>query len=357
MDDLNKLREQIDALDTEIYERIKQRAQVAHEVGKYKQSIGDTHFYRPEREAQILRKVIETNDSLLKDSDMAYIFRQIISSCLALEQPMTIGYLGPIGTWSEEAVYKHFGNAVNGSPLGSIEEVFLELSKGNISYGVVPIENSNNGTVTTTIKQLYSYNAHICGEVEICIQHQLLANSRSSNITTIAAHSQALGQCREFLRAKYPNIALKEVSSNAKAAELATHDNSIAAIASKNAAEIYQLEILHSNIQDDENNTTRFLVIGNEVVPASGKDKTTVLITTAHKSGTLYDILTPFKTHGINLLKLDSYPDPNANKWQYLFYLDFAGHKTDTTSKAVLETIAEHAVGMKVLGSYPMAVL
>jgi chorismate mutase/prephenate dehydratase len=354
MDNLDTLRKQIDTTDKEIFALIKKRAQLAHDVGEVKRANQDNSFYRPEREAEVLRNIAKNNDSLLRDKDIAYIFRQIMSACLALEMPMKIGYLGPIGTWSGDATIKHFGDGVEAVPKMSIDEVFNGVEKNDTKYGVVPIENSTNGTVTLTVSNLFQHNLKICGEVEIRINHQLLA--KSSDIKTIAAHSQALDQCHKFLSANYENVELRPVNSNAVAAEMAVKNQGVAAIASKNAAKIYDLDIIASNIEDNPSNTTRFLVLGKEDIAPSGDDKTTILITAKDKSGVLFDLLSPFKELGINLLKLDSYPDPQ-NNWQYLFLIDIDGHIADNNMQQALALIKKEASSVKFLGSYPKRVL
>jgi chorismate mutase/prephenate dehydratase len=352
---LAELRVLIDTTDHEIYQLIKKRAELAHQVGEVKRANNDKAFYKPEREAQVLQSIVDKNDSLLRDKDMAYIFRQIMSACLALEHPLNISYLGPQGTWTQQAALKHFGSGVNTSPCFSIDEVFASITKNNADYGVVPIENSSNGTVTATVNLLYNHDVTICGEVEVRIKHQLLAKSK--HISKIVAHQQALDQCRMYLANHYPNVEQQAVTSNALAAKFASEDERVAAIASRSASDIYNLDIIAKNIEDSENNTTRFLIIGNEKVEKSGKDKTTILITAKHKAGMLYDILTPFKEADINLLKLDSYPDPNHHKWQYLFLIDFEGHITNTSTQQVLQQLEELALEVKVVGSYPQAVL
>lgn len=353
---LQELRVQIDSTDSQIYQLIKKRAELAKVVGEVKLANNDNAFYKPEREAQVLRNIISKNDSLLRDKDIAYIFRQIMSACLALEKPLNIAYLGPEGTWTGEAAIKHFGSGVSIQDCFSIDDVFNQIEKNNANYGVVPIENSNNGTITATVNLLYHHNLKICGEVEIRIKHQLLAKELDcTNIKKIVAHQQALDQCRKYLKNNYPNIEQHAVSSNAAAAKIASGDNEIAAIASINAGEIYNLQVLNKNIEDSENNTTRFLVIGFDEVGNSNNDKTTILITAKHKPGMLYDILTPFEKMGVNLLKVDSYPKPDGKKWQYLFLIDFNGHILDAKVKEVLNRLDELPIEIKILGSYPLA--
>ena len=276
-----------------------------------------------------------------------------MSACLALEQPLNIAYLGPEGTWTEEAAIKHFGSGVNTLTCFSIDEVFSQVEKLNANYGVVPIENSSNGTITATVNLLYHHSLKICGEVEVRIKHQLLSNSK--NITKIVAHQQALDQCRKYLKNNYPDIQQEAVASNAIAAKIASNQENTAAIASNYAGQIYQLATIAKNIEDNENNTTRFLVIGKSVTGISNQDKTTILITAKHQAGMLFDILTPFKGQDINLLKLDSYPDPNYHKWQYMFLIDFTGHMLDEKVQKTLKKLEAMKLEIKILGSYPIA--
>lgn len=356
MADLSKLRQQIDVVDNDIYQLIKQRAILAHKVGDIKKQNNNMRFYKAEREAQVLQNIISINDSLLRDKDIAYIFRQIMSACLALEQPLNVAYLGPEGTWTFDAALKHFGNGINTNDCHSIDEVFLQVAKKNADYGVVPIENSSNGTVTATVNLLYKHNLKICGEVEVLIKHQLLAQN-NENITTIAAHQQALEQCRKYLQQHYPNAKLKSVNSNAVAAQIAAKDDTTAAIASHYASEVYKLKIIGKNIEDSVNNTTRFLIIGNIENAISNNDKTTILLIAEHKIGVLSDLLASFKKHNVNILKLDSYPNPNNHKWQYLFLLDVEGHIKNIAVKKAIASIQNNALEVKILGSYPQAIL
>ncbi len=350
----DELRASIDAIDKNILLLIKQRAIAAKKIGTIKKNTNDS-YYKPEREAQVLKKIISQNDSELKDNDIAYIFRQIMSACLALEQPMKIAYLGPAGTWTGDAVIKHFGNSVNTFDYINIEEIFIQVIKANVDYGVVPIENSSSGIVTDTVAMLYKYNIKICGEVELRINHQLLASS--DDIKIIYAHEQALSQCSMYLYNNYKDIELKAVSSNAVAAQIAVDNKHAAAIASKYAANIYKLNIIAKNIEDNPNNSTRFLVIGKEDINKSGEDKTTMLLLIKHTSGALFEVLSCFKKYGINILKLDSYPAPNSNKWHYLFLIDIKGHIADDNINQAIIAVKDKVLTIKILGSYPVAVL
>ncbi len=354
---LVELRAEIDVLDNKIQSLISMRGELASAVAEVKKTTAaQSAFYRPEREAQVLRSIIKHNDSLLKDQDMAHIFREIMSACLALEQPLKIAYLGPAGTFTQEATLKHFGHSVATLDCGSIDDIFHQVEKNNAHYGVVPIENSSNGVIGGTVDMLYSQSLKICGEVEITIHHQLIMANAKHKIKTIYAHAQALEQCQRYLNNHYPKVALKSVSSNALAAKLCQDELSAAAIASESALGIYNLQKVDGNIEDIAGNTTRFLVIGKESIPASGVDKTSLLVTVKHESGALFDLLAPFKQVNINLLQVAKYPIPGV-KWEYLFLIDIQGHQDDEKVKGALALVEEKSLKLKILGSYPQAVL
>ncbi len=354
---LDELRAEIDALDKKIQSLVGARAELASAVAEVKKATKDQSvFYRPEREAQVLRAIIARNDNLLKDKDMAHIFREIMSACLALEQPLNVAYLGPEGTFTQEAALKHFGHAVSTLDCGSIDEIFHQVEKGNAHYGVVPIENSSNGVIGGTIDMLYSQDLKICGEVEISIQHQLMMADQSQEIKEIYAHQQALDQCQRWLSNHYPNAELKPVASNALAARLVKDEPHAAAIASEAALSLYGLERVAKNIEDKTGNVTRFLVLGKEEVAPSGKDKTSILVVTKHESGALLDLLAPFKEQDINILQLARHPIPGV-KWEYLFLIDIEGHQQEAHVQTALEQVSERVLKVDILGSYPVAVL
>ncbi len=354
---LNELRVEIDALDRQIQSLIGKRAELASAVAEVKNTANDKGgFYRPEREAQVLRAIIERNDNLLKSTDMAHIFREIMSACLALEQKIKVAYLGPKGTYTQEAALKHFGHAVSTLDCGSIDEIFHEVEKGNANYGVVPIENSSNGVIGATVEMLYSQNLKVCGEVEISVHHQLMMTDQSQEIKVIYAHQQALDQCRRWLNDNYPNAELQAVASNAFAANFVKNESNAAAIASEAALGLYDLDRVAKNIEDKIGNTTRFLVLGKEEVPASGKDKTSILIVAKHEAGALLDLLSPFKSQNINILQLAHHPIPNA-KWEYMFLIDVEGHQQEESVKKALAQIAKKAIKINILGSYPVTAL
>jgi chorismate mutase/prephenate dehydratase len=357
-EELMTLRQQIDSIDEQIYQLLKQRAQVAQQVAHAKQQNvrQQPAYYRPEREAQILRSIVAHNDSLLADKALAQIFRDIMTACLAIQQPMTIAYLGPQGTFSQMALEQHFGKTVAQLPLPSIDRVFREVEAGNAHYGVVPIENSTEGVVNLTLDALTHSSLHICGEIEIPIQQNLL---RAPNVTTVVekiySHQQSISQCRQWLSDHYPTAELIAVASNAKAAQLASSELNSAAIAGALAAELYQLEIVTHCIQDNPQNTTRFVIIGQQTVDASGADKTSLLIASPHTPGAMVKLVQPFANQQVNLTLIESRPYRHQN-WRYIFFMDIEGHQQDTPVKQALDELRSMPIMLTVLGSYPRAI-
>ena len=360
--ELQALRVRIDSLDEKILELISQRARCAQEVGRIKMATlaegEEAIFYRPEREAQVLKRIMELNKGPLDNEEMARLFREIMSTCLALEQPLKVAYLGPEGTFSQAAALKHFGQAVISKPMAAIDEIFREVAAGAVSFGVVPVENSTEGAINHTLDSFLEHDLVICGEVELRIHHHLLVaeNTKTERITRIYSHAQSLAQCRKWLDAHYPNVERVAVSSNAEAAKRVKSEWNSAAIAGDMAAQLYGLSILADKIEDRPDNSTRFLIIGNQTVPATGDDKTSVIISMSNKPGALHELLIPFHTSGIDLTRIETRPS-RSGKWTYVFFIDFIGHKDDPRVTSALEQIANEAVGLKVLGSYPNAVL
>ena len=355
-DDLAKLRDRIDALDEQIQSLITERATVAQEVAATKSKSDDNNFYRAEREAQVLRKVKERNTGPLSDEEIARLFREIMSACLALEQVMTIAFLGPEGTFTQAAALKHFGHSVKTMSLATIGDVFREVESSNASYGVVPIENSTEGVINHTLDQFMSSTLNICGEVDLRIHHHLLVKSADASVKRIYSHQQSLAQCRKWLETNMPGIELVDVSSNAEAARLAAHEAGTAAIAGEAAAEIYGLNALMKNIEDEPDNTTRFLVIGHRMTPRSGADKTSLLVSTQNKPGALHDILEPLMRNSISMTRIESRPS-RRGMWDYVFFIDFEGHREDDNVARALTELEQASSFLKVLGSYPRAVL
>lgn len=356
---LGVIRERIDAIDTQILGLLTARANCAEEVATTKREAGEQNikFYRPEREAQILRRVSETNKGPLQDERVTAIFREIISSCLALEQQIKVAYLGPPGTFTESAAQKHFGQAVATVPFALIPEVFREVEAGTADYGVVPIENSTGGIISHTLDRFVNSPLKICGEIHLAIHQNLMSKSRNmSGITRIYSHEQSLMQCRDWLDRNYPDLARIAVASNAEAARLAAQDSTSAAIAGENAARLYDLGIVSPHIEDSPNNVTRFLVIGKEEVPPSGNDRTSILISTHNRSGALYHLLEPLMRHGLDMTRIESRPAPDTH-WDYFFFMDINGHIASEAMQAAMAELQAEAEYVRVLGSYAKAIL
>ncbi|MFT4198635.1 MAG: prephenate dehydratase [Pseudoxanthomonas sp.] len=356
--DLAEVRARIDRIDREIQALIAERAGYSLQVGKAKGKLAAAvDYYRPEREAQVLRMVVDRNQGPLSDELLVHIFREIMSSSLALQEPLKIGYLGPEGTFSQQAVLKHFGRSAHGLPLASIEEVFQEVEAGNADFGVVPVENSGQGTIQVTLDMFLTSGLKICGEVELRVQQFLMSRSgRIEDIERIYAHPQSFAQTAGWLRANLPQVEKVPVSSNAEGARRARSADDAAAIGGESAAHVYGLKkVVMSSIQDDKDNTTRFLVIGRRIFPASGHDRTSILVFIHDKPGALFDVLSPFARHGISMNRIESRPSHQA-RWEYAFFIDLAGHVEDEAMKQALAELEAHAAQVKVLGSYPVAV-
>ncbi|MCC6206705.1 MAG: prephenate dehydratase [Gammaproteobacteria bacterium] len=353
-DQLKSIRTRIDQIDGKLQELITERARCALEVARLKQISGDTDYYRPEREAQVLQTVIGRNQGPLDDEIVARLFREIMSACLALQRPIAVAYLGPEGTFTEAAVFKHFGQSVTARPLAAIDEVFRDVEAGAVDYGVVPIENSSEGAVDHTLDMFMSSPLKICSEIELRVHHNLMG--KANTVNRVYAHQMALAQCREWLNAHLSGIECFPVSSNAEAARRAQEEPGAAAIAGANAATIYGLEILSANIEDKPDNTTRFLVIGRKIPAPSGRDKTSLLVSTSNKPGALYRLLKPLAEHGISMTRIESRPS-RREMWEYVFFIDIEGHSQDEKVAAVIKILDNEAAVLKVLGSYPCAVL
>ena len=357
-DTLQAVRERIDRIDEQLQALITERARCAGEVARRKAISGDdAEYYRPEREAEILRAVIKRNQGPLADDEMVHLFREIMSSCLALQHPMRVAFLGPEGTFTQAAVYRNFGHAVETVPLGAIDEVFREVEAGAAHFGVVPIENSTEGVINHTLDMFINSPLKICSEVELRIHHFLLGNMKGlDEVKRVEAHQQALAQCREWLDANLPGVPRQPVSSNAEAARHAAEEEGVAAIAGDTAAGIYQLNVIVGNIEDEPDNTTRFLVIGRRIPEPSGRDKTSLLLTTSNRPGALYDLLQPFAQNGISMTRIESRPSRRGT-WDYIFFVDIQGHIQDAAVTAALKQLDTVASMVKVLGSYPLAIV
>ncbi len=354
---LDELRDRIDALDQQIQDLINERAACARDVAGVKAGENrDTHFYRPEREAVILRNISDRNQGPMPDEEMVRLFREIMSACLALEKPLKIAFLGPEGTFTQAAALKQFGHSVKTVAMDGIDDVFREVEAGAADYGVVPVENSTEGVISHTLDLFQDSLLNICGEVELRIHHHLLAKSSDIKIDRVLAHQQALAQCRGWLDANLPQAEHVAVGSNSEASRLVSEATDAAAIASDTAAELYGLTILEHNIEDEPDNTTRFLVIGKQEVLPSGNDKTSLLVSVHNKPGALYKMLKPMAEHDISMTRIESRPSRQA-MWEYVFYIDVEGHRENAAVARALDALEQEAFAVKVLGSYPKAVI
>jgi chorismate mutase/prephenate dehydratase len=355
---LGALRDRIDGIDAEIQRLIAERAHCAQAVGKAKGFSSTVDFYRPERESQVLQKVLERHQGPLRQEEMVRLFREIMSACLAQQEPLKIGYLGPEGTFTQQAVLKHFGHSVRDLSLSTIDEVFVEVEAGNADFGVVPIENSSGGTVSHTLDMFLASPLKICGEIELRIRQHLMGEMTDLRyIKRICSHAQSLAQCHAWLAQNLPDVERIAVSSNAEAARRARDEEGTAAIAGDSAAEVYGLNVLFPNIEDADDNTTRFLVIGRKLFPASGNDKTSLLISAGDTQGpgVLHELLDPLARHNISMNRIESRPS-RRRKWDYVFFVDVAGHVDDKDLGAALAEMQAGATLFQVLGSYPAAV-
>lgn len=355
---LGDLRKEIDKLDLQIQSLLNLRAKAALKVADVKLAEANgqpVDFYRPEREAQILKEVARRNEGPMGNGAIQRIFREIISASLALEEPMRVAYLGPEGTYSHAAAERHFGHAVETVPEVGIAEIFSSVEAGRVRFGVVPVENSTEGAVNLTLDLLTQTSLRVCGELGMRIQHCLMSQAQSmADITAVHAHPQALAQCWAWLNANLPNAERVSESSNAAAAKLALKKPEIAAIAAETAAELYGLTVLMKGIEDEKNNTTRFLIIGDQDIPPSGDDSTLMLVAAPHRPGGLRRLLQPLEEAGVSMTRIESRPSRSV-LWEYVFFIDVDGHQSDSTLAPVLEELRELAPLVKVLGSYPSA--
>lgn len=352
--ELLKFRDQIDAIDQDILRLLNQRAALAQSIGHVKAKT-DSPVMRPEREAQVIDKLVKANQGPLNAAHLQVLFKEIMSACRSLEREVNVAFLGPLGTYSEQAVWSFFGHCVKAEPVDTIEEAFRQLQAGHVDFAVVPVENSTEGSVARTLDALVDSQASICGEVQLPIHHQLLTRSGTlEGITSICAHPQALAQCRQWLAQHAPNITQTTMSSNGAAAKLASEDPTVAAIAGQAARERYQLQAVQEHIQDDASNTTRFLVLGQQHTGPSGFDKTSIVASVPNRPGAVYAMLEPFNAQNVSMTRLESRP-ARTGQWEYLFFIDLQGHQNDPPMAQALSQLRNTASFLKVLGSYPAA--
>ena len=354
--DLKKLRLEIDALDAELLALLDRRAAVVRRVGALK---GGAPAYRPERESEILRRIAADAGKAggMPAEGSLTVFREIISACRALEQDIRVAYLGPQGTFSEQAVRRHFGQAVVGLPASSIDEVFRSAESGAAQFAVVPAENSTDGVVGRTLDLLLTTSLRICGEVDLRVRQNLLSRMKGmKEIRKIYSHAQSLAQCNGWLAQNLPNAERIPVGSNAEAARRAAKEKAAAAIAGEAAAALYKLKILAGGIEDDPNNTTRFLVLGQVEPGATGKDRTSLVMSAENKPGAVHALLSPIAANGVSMSRIESRPaKARSARWEYVFFIDIEGHQSDAKLAAAIGELKQRAPFFKILGSYPIA--
>ncbi|MGD8788081.1 MAG: prephenate dehydratase [Burkholderiales bacterium] len=351
-DPLNKLRQQIDLVDAELLRLFNERAKLAQEVGTIK---GTAVVYRPEREAQVLRRLSEINPGPLSQKAIVHLFTEVISACRAQEEMLAVACLGPRGTFSEEALGKHFGGQVPRVMCPSIDEVFRSVESANVGYGVVPVENSTEGGVGRSMDLLLLTPLCVCGEIVLPVHQNLLGKTDDAEkLLRVYSHAQSLAQCNKWLSQHLPDAERVPVASNAEAARRAAEDADAAAIAGKAAAEHYGLSILAANIEDDPNNTTRFVVIGAQDVPPSGQDKTSFVMASQNRPGAIFELLEPLSRHQVSMTRLESRPS-RTGLWEYVFFVDIEGHQNEAAVSEALAEVRSRAGFLKILGSYPVA--
>jgi chorismate mutase/prephenate dehydratase len=355
---LTGLRQQIDSIDDQLLTLLNARARCAQEVGEVKARHGEAAVvYRPEREAQVLLRVQAANAGPLPTEQVTWFFREIMSACLSLERPLTIAFLGPLGTFSESAASKHFGHAATLAPQASIDDVFREVEAGHANYAVVPVENSTEGAVGRTLDLLMTTPLTIVGEVIVRVHQHLLTRAADlGSVSKVYSHAQSLAQCHEWLNRSLPTAARISVASNAEAARLAATEAGAAAIAGEAAAARYDLPRLAENIEDEPNNTTRFLVLGKQDVGPSGRDKSSLIMSAPNRPGVVHWLLSPLAEAGVSMTRLESRPARHA-LWEYVFFVDIEGHHSEPSVSKALDELRRRAAYVKVLGSYPVAAL
>ncbi|MEP4078909.1 prephenate dehydratase [Haloferula sp.] len=350
---LDDIRKGIDRIDGQLLKLLSERADLVHEVGVVKKR-DDLQIYAPEREEALLRKLVELNEGRLPEKSIRAIYREIMSAALALEDDLKIAYLGPEGTWTHQAAIKKFGHSVAYSAQPNFAEVFDQVTRRKADYGVVPIENSTEGAVSHTLDLFVDSSLQICAQILLRIENGLMASIPKEEIRTLYSHPQVFGQCRTWILQNFPKADLVEVSSTTRAAQIAKDKASdgAAALGGALAAEMHGLTMLEESIQDRATNTTRFLVIGEKTCPATGNDRTSMLFAIHDRPGSLVRALQAFEHFDINMSKIESRPSKRKD-WEYVFYVDLAGHCENDEVKEALGELEKHCSMVKLLGSYP----
>ena len=350
-ENIDELRRQIDEIDDKLTRLVNDRIELAAQIGRNKAG-GNRGIYRPEREAQIIQRLIDGNSGPLTPASIRAIFREIISASRAAEGELRVAALGPQGTYSEQAARNVFGQQIAVLEASSIKDVFRVVESGDAQFGVVPIENSTEGGINATLDLLLDSPLTICNETELRISHNLLCQSLNDHPTRIAGHEQALAQCRDWLSENYSGVTQVAVSSTAEAARMASTDPQLWAVASESAAQLYELPIAARSIEDVRGNTTRFLVLSKEGVRSSGRDKTSLAVANADRAGALLSLLEPLASAGISMTRIESRPMKSA-LWQYVFFIDIQGHIDDPDVAKTLDRLEKDCAFFRVLGSYP----
>jgi len=348
---LNDLRKQIDQIDHELVKLINKRAQVVVEVGKIKNQ-KDKPIYSPDREKEVFERICKANEGPLPDKTLIAIWRELMSGSFFLERPLRIAYLGPAGSFSNNAAMLKFGQSVEYEAVTDIRTIFDEVSKGHSDLGVVPIESSSGGGVIETLDAFVDSDVLICAEVYMTIHHNLMANCSLDEVEKVYSKPEVFAQCRNWLSATFKEAKTIATASTAKAAQLAAEEQGSAAIGSRAAAELYGLKMICENIEDIANNITRFLVISKQDARKTGDDKTSILFSTSHKTGALADVLDVFKKYDVNLTNIESRPS-KKREWEYYFFVDFIGHKDEEKVRLCMEAVKKHCIQLSVLGSFP----
>lgn len=352
MKELEKIRKKIDAIDDNILKLLNERANFVLDVGNIKRK-GKVKFYIPQREKAIIERLKKRSEGPFPREALATVFREIFSASLSLEEPLKVACLGPLATFTHLAAMRHFGSSASFKPADSIRGVFEAVDRGDAEFGIVPIENSNEGVVSYTLDMFVDYDLKVAAEVMLEVSHNLLSKSgKRAKVKKIYSHPQATAQCKGWLEANLPEVPVYEATSTARAAELAAKDDAAAAIASESAARLYQLKVIKKHVEDRRHNFTRFLVIAEESPPKTGADKTSIMFSIKDSPGALYNILSPFKRAKINLTKIESRPS-KRKAWEYIFFVDMQGHMNDLKIKRALENVKKECHFLKVLGSYP----
>ncbi|MFW6279916.1 MAG: prephenate dehydratase [Planctomycetota bacterium] len=349
--DLDELREKIDGIDEEIVRLINRRAEIAHEIGKLKADEGDS-VYKPHRERAVLEHAEEASTGPMAEESIRAVFREIMSGCIALEKPVKVAYLGPEGTFTHWAARSKFGDSIIYEPVPSLEEVFEEVERGRVDYGVVPVENSTEGGIRETLARMVESPLKVCAEIVYAIEHALMARCPLEDIERIYSKGTVFGQTRRWLREHLPGIDRIEVASTAQAAEKAEQEQGAAAIGHAGMATLHELDVLFDGIQDRADNETRFFVLGEHASAPTGDDKTALLCAVKDRAGALRDLLDPFKHYGINMTKIESFPAPGAG-WEYYFFIDFVGHPEQERTVEALDEMEKQCNMLKVLGAFP----